>query len=525
VSAAGRIQATVLDPDALAPDVRARLTDELHVVQQEVFDGVDREAFRKYVVESPASRNWLQVYRDPEGKAVGYMALHRFDRELDGRPCAIFRAEAGTVRAWRGRTPLGGMLARALIRHQIRHPRVPIFYLGSLVHPSSYHAFARFAARIHPGLNETPPRLQKLLTDLGDAFGLSVVDPERPLVRKVGWITRDTEVERDYWQRCEKPTVRFFVEANPGYVEGHGLLTLVPFDVRSGLIGIGRFLRGRLRRRLTALSVHLRRLPLPKPRPKPAALAVLLGRSKELSRVEPSNLPKIATAATLETLPGGRRLFLRNDRADAMYLVLEGAIYLLTDDGAGGDVVLDQLSAGHLFGEAALLPGQVHPTTARAACASRLLRIDGPAVQHLMEDEPSVRDALWGLFGRRLFDGFVRRLDRFAGMTRADRMAWYDGAKVMDLDVGVSIEVEDETMFLATGTIEVNQQGAWIGVNAPSLLVLSEPTRLKAGPGTRLLELHEPEILPEPTTNMQIPAEALARGRATGRIAAVDPDD
>jgi len=515
------VTATVLDPAELSPTQRAALTDELHVVQQEVFDGVDREAFRKYVVESSAARNWIQVYREASGRAVGYMALHRFDRELDGRPCAIFRAEAGTLRSWRGRTPLGGMMARVLLRHQVVHPRTPRFYLGSLVHPSSYHAFARFAARIYPGRDGTPPRLHALLTELGDAFGLAPVDPSRPLVRRVGWITRDTEVERDYWQRCDKPTVRFFVEANPGYVEGHGLLTLVPFDLASGVVSVWRFIRGRIRRRLTAASVHLRRLPLPKPRLDADRLAGLLGRSNELARVEPSNLPKIATATSLTTLPGGRHLFHRNDRAEAMYLVLEGACYLLTDDGDGGDVILDQLSAGHLFGEAALLPGQVHATSARAACATRLLRIDGPGVQHLMENEEEVRDALWGLFGRRLFDGFVRKLDRFAGMSRAERMAWYDGAKVMDLDIGVSIEVEDETMFLATGHIEVNQHGAWIGVNAPSLLVLTEPTRIKAGPGTRLLELHEPEILPEPTTNMQIPAEALARGRASGRIPTV----
>ena len=105
MSAAGRLRSEVIDPSALSTDARAALVDELHLVQCEIFDGVGREEFRKYVVESSATANWLQVFRGDGDRAVGYFALHRFDRELDGRPCSIFRAEAGTLRAWRGRAP------------------------------------------------------------------------------------------------------------------------------------------------------------------------------------------------------------------------------------------------------------------------------------------------------------------------------------------------------------------------------------------------------------------------------------
>ena len=66
------------------------------------------------------------------------------------------------------------------------------------------------------------------MEELAAEFGLEKVDEARPLVRKVGWKTRETEAEREYWQTCDKPTARFFIEANPGYVEGDGLVTVVP---------------------------------------------------------------------------------------------------------------------------------------------------------------------------------------------------------------------------------------------------------------------------------------------------------
>ncbi len=66
------------------------------------------------------------------------------------------------------------------------------------------------------------------MEELAAEFGLEKVDAARPLVRKVGWKTRETEAEREYWQHCDKPAARFFIEANPGYVEGHGLVTVVP---------------------------------------------------------------------------------------------------------------------------------------------------------------------------------------------------------------------------------------------------------------------------------------------------------
>lgn len=63
-------------------------------------------------------------------------------------------------------------------------------------------------------------------------------------MRKVGWRTRATEVEREYWRHCDKPAARFFVGTNPG--DGHGLLTLAPVSQPVVLRMAGRIARAKL---------------------------------------------------------------------------------------------------------------------------------------------------------------------------------------------------------------------------------------------------------------------------------------
>ena len=92
----------IVVPNKLDPAARQEFIDALYKVHCEVFDGVTRDSFAKYVVESQAEHTWINVHRNHAGEIVGYFALHIFERELAGKASAIFRAEAGTMRAYRG---------------------------------------------------------------------------------------------------------------------------------------------------------------------------------------------------------------------------------------------------------------------------------------------------------------------------------------------------------------------------------------------------------------------------------------
>ena len=244
-------------PGRLDAAAKQELEDELYDLHSRIFRGVDKAAFVKYVVDSKAEHTWIQLYRGEDGALGGYLAVHIYEREIDGRMTAIVRGETGTLRKYRGANLIGGFFAERVLRYRVAHPLRPVYLLGSLVHPSSYAQLARYADDVWPREGvETPAEILGLMETLGEAFGLDRVDPENALVRKVGWQTIDSRGDRAYWERCDRPGVQFFLRENPGYEEGHGLLTLAPLTLGAVTRGIARYMYAKGERRTRKLAAR-----------------------------------------------------------------------------------------------------------------------------------------------------------------------------------------------------------------------------------------------------------------------------
>jgi len=251
--------AETIVPGALDATAKERFEDELYDLHRRIFRGVDKAAFVRYVVDSKAEHTWIQLYRGEDGALGGYLAVHIYEREIDGRTTAIVRGETGMLREHRGANVIGSFFTERVLRYRVAHPLRPLYFLGSLVHPSSYAQLARYADEVWPREGvETPAEIRGLMDTLGEAFGLDRVDPENALVRKVGWQTIDSRGDRAYWERCERPGVQFFLRENPGYEEGHGLLTLVPLTLGGVARGVARYVYARGERRARTVAGRAR---------------------------------------------------------------------------------------------------------------------------------------------------------------------------------------------------------------------------------------------------------------------------
>jgi hypothetical protein len=238
-----------LNPQALTAAGRDALTDELFAVQRAVFSGVSRAAFRRYVVDSSAARTRVQVFRDENGAAVGYAAVHHFHLEVEGRKTVVLRAEVGLKPAWRGQTAAGGLLAREVFWAMVRNPLAQVCFVACPIHPASYLAMARSHHRVWPRPDAaTPAGVQALLDALDAPLGLEKAVDGGVHVRKVGWVTRQSAEEAAHWEGHEHALVRFYLEQNPGYVEGQGLRTAVVLSPAVFAQGLAGLVRRQLRR-------------------------------------------------------------------------------------------------------------------------------------------------------------------------------------------------------------------------------------------------------------------------------------
>ncbi len=267
------VAAEVVTPRTLDATARRRFEDDLYDLHGRIFRGVDRASFVEYVIDSKAEHTWIQLYRGEDGALGGYLAVHIYEREIDGRMTALVRCETGTLREHRGANALFGFFVERVLRYLAAHPRRPLYFLGSLVHPSSYAQLVRYTDDVWPREGvETPAEVRSLLEALGDAFGLDRVAPANALVRKVGWQTIDSRNDRAYWERCDRPGVQFFLRENPGYEDGHGLLTLAPITLGIVARGVTRYMVGQSERRVRKLAARAR-AGLAALRPAPAPVA------------------------------------------------------------------------------------------------------------------------------------------------------------------------------------------------------------------------------------------------------------
>src|SRR5205085_10016974 len=157
------------------------------------------------------------------------------------------------------------------------------------------------------------------------------------LTRQVHWITRDSEVERAYWRQCDKPAARFFVEANPGYGKGDGLVTLVSIDSHNLRHMISTFFTERYARRKEALTVMLYRLPIGGQLLRPAEVVRRLQATALFGSFDAPSLATLARSAQIVALPAGSTIFRAGDPGDELYVIARGAAYVLADREADGE--------------------------------------------------------------------------------------------------------------------------------------------------------------------------------------------
>jgi hypothetical protein len=228
-----------IDPSKLSRQERQALSEELYRIHHAAFSGLDEEEFDHYVVNSPAIDTKILLYRNREKEVIGYFGVHRFEKSVNEHPLIVFRAEVGLLPGYRQRDANLSFWLLEALRFKLLHPGKQVYFFYVPVSPSFYAMVARYAHPVYPIHNgDIPSPILTLMIDLAQQFGLKQADEGNPLIRKVGWITKATDREKDFWQRSSNPHIRFYIDANPRFTEGNGLLTLIPLTFANALLSL-----------------------------------------------------------------------------------------------------------------------------------------------------------------------------------------------------------------------------------------------------------------------------------------------
>lgn len=223
---------STVNPAKLSTAERAELISQLYAVNQKIFAGVSLEDFDHHVLDASADSTHIQLFFAADGQLVGYCAAHRFWRHVLGRHVIVLRAEAGLLSEYRGHGATYRFRMIRSVAEKLSHPFTPIYYVGTLVHASSYDLACQNFPQVYPHPDhETPEVIQEVARELINSFPAPPVAQADPFVRDVGWMTIEAPQENPPSQYGDNHYVRFFKARNPGYSKGHGLVVIVPITV------------------------------------------------------------------------------------------------------------------------------------------------------------------------------------------------------------------------------------------------------------------------------------------------------
>ena len=233
-----------LYPAKMSNTDKNHLTDRLFTIHKEIFEGVSKEQFRKYVIEPDSRLTRIRVYKDREGNEVGYLSFQVFETGKRRRDPLVVRTEVGFLPNFRRYNITLPTLIKDAVKYQLSTLGRKAYFLATPVHPTPYRLGLAQLPEVWPRPDQpTPESIQAVFNQLTNALKIQKSETGSRFTCKVGWKVKESQVLKDRIMSRKDPVTRFYLEHNPDYTEGNGLLMLVPLTFQTyfkGFQGLAR---------------------------------------------------------------------------------------------------------------------------------------------------------------------------------------------------------------------------------------------------------------------------------------------
>jgi CRP/FNR family transcriptional regulator, cyclic AMP receptor protein len=148
----------------------------------------------------------------------------------------------------------------------------------------------------------------------------------------------------------------------------------------------------------------------------------LLGRVPLFAELDPDELDRFSRVAVPRSFPKGTRVFHEGDHSDACYIIRGGSFRVTREHPDGRAITLANLGPGDIFGELAMLDGEVRSASVEALSDGTLLALPAVDVRGLLARHPEITVKLVAALVRRLRQA-NERISRQSFQTVPSRVA------------------------------------------------------------------------------------------------------
>jgi CRP/FNR family cyclic AMP-dependent transcriptional regulator len=128
----------------------------------------------------------------------------------------------------------------------------------------------------------------------------------------------------------------------------------------------------------------------------------LLRRVPLFAELEEGELERFSRVAVPRAFPANTRVFHEGDHSDACYIVRSGSFRVTREHSDGRAITLANLGPGDIFGELAMLDGEVRSASVEATDDGELLALPANDVRGLLARNPEITVKLVAALVRRL---------------------------------------------------------------------------------------------------------------------------
>jgi CRP-like cAMP-binding protein len=129
--------------------------------------------------------------------------------------------------------------------------------------------------------------------------------------------------------------------------------------------------------------------------------------------LDPEQINAIHRASEVVEYRAGEVVYSQGDKAEFLYVVLEGKVELRLPLKKGFSVSIESLDGGTMFGAGASFALQAYTLTAQCLANSKLLKIDAPLLQQLMENDCRMGYAIQKRISALYFKRYIKTMMKF----------------------------------------------------------------------------------------------------------------
>ena len=137
----------------------------------------------------------------------------------------------------------------------------------------------------------------------------------------------------------------------------------------------------------------------------------------QLLRPEQVNI--LSSAAEEVSYRAGDTVFLRGEKADDFFVVLEGQVALRMLRPDGMSVLIDEVTGGAIFGSCLCFQIDTYTLTARCTEDSRILKIEAATLKKLMDDDLVMGYAIQTMISRVYFKRYLDTMRKLQAIVQS----------------------------------------------------------------------------------------------------------